>query len=386
MDTVEFPTLGRTFAIIDGTLPDSSEWERIRTEGMGINVLTMPDSRESLADLEPSFAWLTHLAVNSSSCVDLRLVERFSRLEWLAIGGLVRPSVPASGLSSLTYFGGPSARFPGILDLPSLEEIRISWSEPLPPRLGSPLRRVQLLDARKLTGLPEFAHPELVSTLGIHGSAHLSLAGISSLRNLGDLRLDHCRMVESVGELLQLPELKVVTLEDCPSIDDFWDLQNISARVRVVGRNPFVSGFRSAVDDARWDFPPGRRYLPADEKPSAEYLAHPGLDRALRVPDEASENNPWAEHLTDAWLRLSETQKLAALEQFLERILEWAAREGANRAVVSGGAAEFDVRQLALAAMDHDLQVFVGDRLLVAAPDGLHGGFLVTSPVRLSPT
>ena len=255
MQTFFHPGAQRLFVNIEGRIPNRREWKRIRADGTGINVLRLEDGSDSLAPLAEQAPWITHLLVNSGSVVDLSLVEQMPQLEQLGVGGLVRGEVDLIR-STLKVFGGPVESFPGVLDLPSLRDLRFDWKPANTPRIGAPVESLHVLSAAKLSSVPVLAEPSSLRQLTIHGSADLDLSGLSAFAGLTSLTLDHCRRITHADAVLDLPLIELV-FEDCPDIDPIEPLAALRAeRIVVTGHNPFPAEFRETAGPA-WHFPPG---------------------------------------------------------------------------------------------------------------------------------
>jgi hypothetical protein len=264
MQSFVHPVLGVRFFTIDGVLPVDGEWAKIRAEGSGVNVVRLPEASSTLAPLREQLPWLSHLAINSSTCRDLALLETATNLRWLAVGGDVSVGSTITGLQQLEFFGGPVDAFPGILDHSSLRELRFDWPGARPPSVGAPATTISIQNARRLRDVPDARHSTALRSLTVHGARVLSLRALARYVRLESLTLDHCAEVTEVATLGRLPLLNRLVLEDCPRLDLIAELDKLSAEVQVIGRNPFPKSFRDRVRADKWSFPPGRRFLPAE--------------------------------------------------------------------------------------------------------------------------
>jgi hypothetical protein len=256
---------GRNYGIFDGQRVSREEWRAAQSEGLALNVVSVPDGEIGLECLRPAFEWLEVLRVNSSRCRDYRLVAEMPRLRELAIGGGVDYGLPAHSLPPIEGFGGPHTKFPGLLDLSSLQQLGIEWSGHEQIRIGAPLRRLAVTSSARAVQMPSLAFPELLASLEVNAAKQLDLAGVEEFVNLREVSLYRCARTTGIAHLQDL-RLHSLGLEHCPTIEGYellssFDIEN----VRVVGKNPFGRQFRSEValrSDSEWIFPPSNRYLP----------------------------------------------------------------------------------------------------------------------------
>ena len=247
-----------TIAIIDGVLPNSDEWSRVAREQALVNVLSMPGRSESLAELLPFAEYLSRLAVNSATCTDLTGLEDIRGLERLLVGGVVSRPPSAEKLTSLRYFGGDPALMPGIVSLPTIRGLNITWHQNVLDVVSESTTDLTLTEAGRLTDLSGVARLRNLEKLLIHGSRSLSLQGVGELAVLTSLSLESIKRVTDTSCALEAPTLRRLTLENCPGVDQPEALLAFSGEVRVIGRHAFSLDFQSSAGP-RWTFPPGQR-------------------------------------------------------------------------------------------------------------------------------
>ena len=257
---------GLSFANYDGSGFVPADWDYLRSEMLGLNVIGLPPGEHGLEALKPAYGWLRSLRVNSASCTDLRLVRELKDLDSLAIGGLVEHGLPASDLPGLESFSGPIDNFPGIEHLPSLRSLGVVWASHKIRTITAPLRQLAYTEKARQAGLPALAHPELLESLEVDFAKNLDVSTIGTYRNLRELTFHHCRVITGARSLCDLA-LDTLVIENCPDMEGYESLTTLSvARAHVVGRNPFGARFREEVAarvDCEWTFPPSTRYLSA---------------------------------------------------------------------------------------------------------------------------
>jgi hypothetical protein len=252
MQFLQTPT--GSIAVIDGVLPTVDEWKRIFSERALINVISMPGSANSLDLLVPHANSIVRLAVNSSSCTDLRAIERMPHLEWLLVGGLVAVPPDVSKLTELVFFGGDPEQIPGVLGLPSISKLTIKWRAVDVAQIAATTIDLTVMEARgmhDLTGLVRLAG---LSSLTVHGARSLDLRALGEFPALRTLTLNAIGAIRGAEAIISAPRLEQLVLEQCPVVDSIPSLQSFAGTVRVVGRNPFSREFRVAAG-AKWSFP-----------------------------------------------------------------------------------------------------------------------------------
>jgi len=243
---VEFLTTPTdTIAVIDGALPNTSEWSTIARENVLVNVLSMPGRADSLAPIVPFAGFISRLAVNSSTCTDLRDLESFPDLTWLLVGGVVRQHPNPAALRSLERFGGDPHLLPGIIGLSSIAWLKIKWHAGILDAVSESTTDLTLTEAGRLESFAGIDRLKNLRSLTIHGARNLSLSGLRRLEALEVLVLHTAKRTQDISEILHMPRLSAITLDDCPVIDQVEAGQCFVGKVSVIGRNP-VTAFRTA--------------------------------------------------------------------------------------------------------------------------------------------
>lgn len=378
IDFVENHRTGRPVAIIDGALPSKSEWAVLRSARAGVNILRLPGDADNLDSISPQLSWLKEIWVNSGTCTNLSALSHALHVETLMIGGEVAAPVDVSSLSKLMAFAGPVDSFPGVLGLNTLRELDAIARQIAEP-ISAPIERLRL-DIAGTELLPQLLQPSRLKELTLFGGSTLDADYLRQYVNLDIARLAALRQVNNPEGFLPLDSLSQLVLEDCPRIERYWVLRQLQhLRVRVIGANPFPPSFRRSVaSTATWQFPPGRRYLPEDGGDFPQYLYHPGLERPLSFPDEASGGVPWKDHLTERWSSLPETTKELQLA---------AAARTAFRLALDGGRAEVrdeDGRRLDAGQPAPGVTVWVAGRPTLIFQESFGEGFLISEALRLA--
>lgn len=248
----------RDIALIEGRLPDRSDWERIISQDLWVNVLTMPRKAGDLAALLPWAGSIRFLMINSATCSDLSDLPQFRALEGLGIGGLVTVPPPPYRSETLADYTGPYRGFEVLLTSPRLRRLKLLLEpKETPKELSSQVRDLELATARSVSDLKVIGQLVHLERLTIHGSRRLSLLGIQE-SGIRSIHLEKCQQITEADALLSLASLESCWVEDCGDITPLEPLRALEADVRVVGRNPFHAAFRSAVG-ANWTFPKSSR-------------------------------------------------------------------------------------------------------------------------------
>ncbi len=248
------------FAVLDSRGFSRRDWNQIRRESLGINVVGMPGDARGLDYLEPVFGWLRYLRVNSSTCDDLRLISEMLNLRTLAVGGLVKHGLPVSDLPPLEAFGGPFRQFPGIETLTSLTALDVTWRSDREPTITAPLRQLYLTEKAPSSSAPALRTPTALKLLSIYSARDLDLSEFDRFDTLEELNLSHCRRLSGVESLLSLRGLRSLIFENCPEIESYETLLGLrGVAVHVVGKNAFGAEFRSRASTDDWSLPPSRK-------------------------------------------------------------------------------------------------------------------------------
>lgn len=247
---------GRNLAIINGELPDESEWREIESRDLGLNVLAMPGQASDLGPLLPWALRIRHLYVNSYTCSDLRLLPSFASLESLALGGRVTKRPADYRPAALRLYSGPLKGFESTMGAPSIRILKLIMNGASSlPELADSLEDLSLLSARAVRRL-DLQHNQKLSSLKVHGARELSLQGLP--QSLRTLHLEQCAEVADAEAVLDMQHLEDFWLEDIGRFHPLEGLEGLRARVRVVGRSPFDANFRARMP-SNWTFPPGSR-------------------------------------------------------------------------------------------------------------------------------
>ncbi|PZQ87401.1 MAG: hypothetical protein DI534_14390 [Leifsonia xyli] len=194
----------------------------------------------------------------------LEALSSARRLQALAVGGLVQDVVDVAMLRSLEDFAGPVSRFPGVLALPNLRVLFTSAEEVGGDEITAPLAALRM-DLGGSTRIPTIRSSSL-SEIDLFSSLAFDVGQLEPFNDLGVVRFHTIAELRNADALLSLPRLEQLVFEECSRIDGLEALLELprTARVVVVGKNPFVASFRSAAKlaSASWSFPPGAKYLP----------------------------------------------------------------------------------------------------------------------------
>ena len=255
---IEYPRSPVPYAVLEGRLPTRREIEDIKSRGLGMHWMSVPDENLDLVFLQEYSSFLQYLSISDGRCRDVRPVTELGLLRGLSLEVDQRVDVDLTVLDYLESFHGYHRRFESVAGCARLKVLALQQARGADlATLAGPIEYLELIDAKALRTLPVFRQPEHLTLLWILGSRELSLSGISENVNLQTVSLESCGQVTDADELLKLPHLAEVGLIGCREIhprDELLKLQG--CEISVLGRNPFDSEFRERAKAApsSWNY------------------------------------------------------------------------------------------------------------------------------------
>jgi len=146
---------GVNVAVIQGLVPERSDYELIRHAALAVHVLEMPDNLSDLNFLLPVADVITDLTVTDLTCTDARAVEAMANLEQLSLWINPLKEAQLGGLSSLKSFAGRWKGARSIARSPSLHQLFLTAPDPEALlNLRSSLSELTLTSARRVDARP----------------------------------------------------------------------------------------------------------------------------------------------------------------------------------------------------------------------------------------
>ncbi|MFZ4842403.1 hypothetical protein [Mycetocola saprophilus] len=252
------PDLNLTSLRLRGRLPNAVERWVMRYAGMGLDLWLLPDANRAL-DRVSTMTWLPHLGILDDAVLDFRRAGVLPHLRSLTLQTRGERRVDPDQVPVLERFWGNANRARYLLDTPNLRFAGlVEWGDMDLTTVAAPLERFEVVGARHLRALPEFAMPERMHTLEFSLMPRIDLGRMAEMSALRSLTLHGIGEITGIEALLDLPRLENVFIENCPTIHGVEALAKLTrGRVHVIGRNAFGEAFRTSVSDSDewWDFP-----------------------------------------------------------------------------------------------------------------------------------
>jgi hypothetical protein len=372
------------FLVIDGRCPGREFWKKFPFETAGIEFRQDPADTEGWSDFTPFLEHVRFLSIDLAvDSVDLSFLSEARSLVALSAPRSSTP-VDVSHLS-LTEFWGTGEGLIGLFALPTLRRLSCASVLPTVPIIAA-LEWLRLLDVPSSADISIFRAASSVRELIFASGSTWDVSRLSIFSGLRRLSLV-CDSLTHVGALAGFPELIDLDILNCRKMDNISDLDLIrGVNVTVGEENVFDRQARTHLLElgrANWVF----GSIPGSVDGLQTYLLHPGLNKALRIPDEVDESGP-GELLSAKWERLDHDAQLAHLQGFAVAILREMARMGVTTVVNAHTGSGTSLTAFAADdllnfedSVDLSFETAVGEQV-GRVVDSLSDGFVLRSPKR----
>jgi hypothetical protein len=304
--------------VVETIFPTSRQWRAFPFSKTGVEFRRIDFASPEWSDFRRHLHRVRLLDIwgADDGTLDLRFLAEARGLRVLAAPASV-PPVDVSHLR-LEELWGNGDGLDGVFGLTTLQRLALYGDFP-GLAITAPIKRLQLNRFAKQPDFSMFHSIAGVTELTL-SEGSWDLAHLKQFSGLRRLELYGCASLTNIGALADFPALQTLDIIDCrtvPGIEEFHQL--VGLQVSVGGENVFDPHHRTRlISQGRSDWSFGS--VPGSADGTQSFLVHPGLRRALRVPDEAGDDGP-GEMVTAKWEKLDEAAQKIQLLIFADAIL-----------------------------------------------------------------
>lgn len=235
---------------IDRRVPSRWRLRRAVRKGKNIQFLGLPKNmtvQESLADVLPDITRL-HLPGGTSN-EDYSFLEGASSLSELSLWDTSLGPIDFTKIPLTCLVLDANKDWVSLKQSQTLKELMLGYGDLSWVPTQSPLEKLVLHSMGRDRDLSRLSAFPQLKCLELHGSGELSLAGIAELTALEEVELTSFASVTGLEELMHLPNLRKLYLEDIKLVDTTGPLYELKKRawVWVVGTKSWHREFRAVT-------------------------------------------------------------------------------------------------------------------------------------------